>query len=155
MAISLFNFLESFYGKYGDALIGRGALTNLANFTCGSLNAITALAGGAQAGSPVLGYNVNEITTVATTNDSVQLPFAIPGGRVLVNNAGANTARIYANVSPNVNNVVAGAATLDQIVANATVAKTANATSITLASGYTLEFMCTTIGVWKQQAVAS
>jgi len=151
MAISLFNFMSDFYGKFGEALISRGALTNLANFVCGYQNGITALAGGAQAGSPVLGYNVTEITTVATTNDSVQLPFAIPGAQVQVNNVGANTARIYANQSPNVNN----ASALDQIVANTTVTKTANATPITLASGYTLSFMCTTIGVWKQQAVAS
>jgi len=151
MGISLMNFLTDFYGKFGEALISRRALTNLANFTCGSLNSVTALPGGAQAGSPVLGYNVSEITSVATTNDSVQLPFAIPGARVLVNNAGANTAKIYANAAPNLNN----ASALDQIVANATVAKTANATAITLASGYTLSFMCTTIGVWKQQEVAS
>lgn len=151
MAISLMNFLTDFYGKFGDALISRGALTNLANFTCGALNSVTALPGGAQAGSPALAYNVSEITTVATTNDSVQLPFAIPGAQVQVNNAGANTAKIYANAAPNLNNANA----LDQIVANATVAKTANATAITLASGYTLSFMCTTIGIWKQQAVAS
>ena len=49
MAISLMNFLTDFYGKFGDALISRGALTNLANFTCGTLNSVTALPGGAQA----------------------------------------------------------------------------------------------------------
>jgi hypothetical protein len=40
-------------------------------------------------------------------------------------------------------------------VANATNSKTVNGTAITLAAGYTLSFMCTTIGVWKQLTVAS
>ena len=151
MTISVFNFMTSFYGKYGDALIGREALTNLANFVLGNTNGITALAGGAQAGSPVLAYGYNEIDTVATTNDSTQLPVAIPGTMVTVYNAGANTARIYAGTAPNINN----ASALDQIVANATIAKTANGTSITLASGYTLTFNCYTIGIWKQLVAAS
>jgi len=151
MTITLFNYLTDFYGKFGEALVSRGALTNLANFTLGTQNGITALAGGAQAGSPVLAYGTNEITTCVTTNDSTQLPFAIPGARVVVNNNGASTARIYANASPNVNN----ASALDQIVANATVSKTANVTSITVASGYTLAFVSTTIGIWKQLYAAS
>jgi hypothetical protein len=155
MTISVFSFMTNFYGKYGDALIGRDALTNLANFVLGSQNGITALAGGAQAGSPVLAYADNEIDTVVTTNDSVQLPIAIPGAMLSVYNAGANTARIYAGAAPNINNLVAGVAQLDQIVANATISKTANAAAITLASGYTLTFNCYTIGLWKQLAVAS
>ena len=151
MAISLFSYLTDFYGKFGEALISRGALTQLANFTVGSRNSIVALPGGAQAGSPVLSIGSNELNTVATTNDSVQLPPAIPGATVVVNNNGASTAKIYANIAPNLNNANA----LNQIVANATVALTANATAITLASGYTLGFVCTTIGRWKQQYVAS
>jgi hypothetical protein len=151
MAISLMNYLTNFYNKQGDALISREALTNLANFTLGASAPITALAGGAQAASPTLVYGVNEITTVATTNDSVQLPSAIQGAQLVVNNNSANTAKIYANASPN----LANASALDQIVANATVTKTANATAITLASGYALIFVCTTSGVWKQTGVAS
>ena len=150
MAISLFNFL-GFYGKQGPSLIGQEALTLFANYTLGSINGIVALAGGAQAGSPVLAYNNNEVLTVATTNDAVQLPPAIPGAYVLINNNSANTLRVYAGAAPNVNNANA----LDQMCANATTALTANGTATTLASGYTCEFTCTTIGVWKRQAAAS
>ena len=141
----------SFFGKSGAQLIDALDLTRLVNLTLGSLNGIVALPGGAQAGSPVLSYNNNELLTVASANDSVQLPPAIPGAYVLINNNGAQTARIYAGIAPNLNNNNA----LDQIVANATTALTANATPITLASGYTCEFTCTTIGVWKRQAAAS
>ena len=152
MAISLFNFL-GFYGKTGAQLIDAQDLTRFANYTLGSVNGIVALAGGAQAGSPVLAYNNNEVLTVATANDAVQLPPAIPGAYVLVNNnaTSGNTVRIYAGAAPNVNNANA----LDQICANATTALTANATPVTLAAGYTCEFTCTTIGVWKRQAAAS
>ena len=155
MAISLFNFL-SFFGKTGAQLIDAQDLTNFARYTLGTVNGIVALAGGAQAGSPVLNYNNNELGTVVTTNDSVQLPPAIPGAYVLINNNGANTARIYAGAAPNGANInAAGNPVLDQIVANATVSLTANATPVTLASGYTMEFTCTTIGVWKRQSAAS
>jgi len=151
MATTLLNYLTNFYGKFGDALISREALTNLTNYTVGGLTSVTALAGGAQVGSPVLAYANNEITTVVTTNDSVQLPFALQGARVFVNNNGANTAKIYANSAGNNSN----GAVLDQIIANATTTKTANATAITLASGYGLIFICTTTGIWKQLANAS
>ena len=151
MTISLFNWMTSFYGKFGDALIAREALTNLANFTLGTQTGLTALAGGAQAGSPLLVYGTNEIDTVATANDSVQLPAAIPGGWVTVNNNGASTCRIYAGIAPNINN----ASALDQIVANATTALTANGTAVTLAAGYVAEFVCATIGIWKRVAAAS
>ena len=146
----MFNFL-SFYGKTGESLQSSGDLTKLANFTLGATNSIVALAGGGQAGSPVLAYAANEIDTVVTTNDSVQLPPAIPGARVLVLNAGANTVRIYAGAAPNVSN---GSA-LDQIVPHATNTANANGTPSTVASGYTLMFACTTPGVWKQLAAAS
>lgn len=151
MTASIFSYMTSFYGKFGDALIGRDALTNLANFALGTQNGITALAGGAQAGSPVLAYGDNELDTVVSGNDSVQLPVAIPGAMCIVYNAGAQTAKIYAGTAPNINN----ASALDQIVANATIAKTANATAITLASGYTLTFYCMTVGLWKQMTAAS
>ena len=152
MAVSIVSFL-SFFGKSGAQLIDALDLTKFANYTLGTVNGIVALAGGAQAGSPVLSYNNNEVLTVVSANDSVQLPPAIPGGYVLVNNnaASGNTLRIYAGAAPNGSN----ASALDQIVANATTALTANATPVTLAAGYTCEFTCTTIGVWKRQAAAS
>lgn len=151
MAYSVFNYMTDFYGKTGEALVGRGALTNFANFALGNLTGLTALAGGAQSGATVLGYHANQVDTVASANDSVQLPLAVPGADCLVNNSGAQTMRIYANIGANANN---GGA-VDQILANATTTKTANGTAITLASGTALMFMCFTPGVWKQVAAAS
>jgi hypothetical protein len=150
VAITLTSFL-SFFGKTGAQLIDALDLTKLTNYTLGANISVIALPGGAQAGSPVLAYANNELDTVATTNDSVQLPPAIPGAWVAINNNGASTARIYAGIAPN----VANAYVVDQIVANATVALTANGTPLTLASGYTMEFICTTIGIWKRQTAAS
>ena len=96
----------------------------------------------------MLPYSYSEVTVIASTNDSVQLPPAIPGAYVLVNASGANTLRIYAGAAPNISN---GSA-LDQIVAHGTVALTANGTAVTIASGHTSDFVCTTPGRWKQQS---
>lgn len=152
MGVSLSSFL-GFFGKSGAQLIDAADLTRLATYTLGATNLITALAGGAQAGATVLSPNNNEINTVVTGNDSVQLPLAVQGLYVFVfNNAtSANTCRIYANAAPNPNNANA----LDQIQQHATQALTANATPLTLAAGYVMEFTCTTNGVWKQQYAAS
>jgi len=157
VAITLSSFF-SFFGKTGPALQDSGDLTNIVKYALGSTNGITALAGGAQAGAPVLNPNNNEINTVVTANDSVQLPLAIPGVYVFVfNNAtSGNTCRIYANSSPNAANPSAsGAAQLDQIQQHASQVLTGNTTPLTLAAGYVMEFTCTTVGVWKQQYAAS
>lgn len=146
MSVPLASFLYSFYGDVGLQLIDAQDLTKLANWTIGAATGITALAGGAQAGSPVLPYSLVTVTTVASGNDSVQLPPALPGGYVCVENAGAQTMRIYAGAAGNVTN---GGA-LDQIRASGTTALTANGTAVTLASGSSTEFACTTAGIWKR-----
>ena len=151
MANSVFSYFTSFFGQFGEALIGRHNLTALANFTLGYANGIVAFPGGAQAGSPVLQYGDNQVDTVASANDSVQMPLALLGAEFSVINAGAQTMRLYANGATNPNN----GNVLDQIVANATVAKTANVTPITLASGYAVFFTCVSSGIWKQFAAAS
>ena len=150
MAFSLFNFL-GFYGKTGAQLIDAADLTKLTNYTMGILSGIIALAGGAQAGSPVLAYGNNEIDTVVTANDSVQMPPAIAGAFVTINNNGANTTKVYASPAPN----AANASALDQICIHGTTALTANATAITVSSGYYTEFTCYVTGVWKQSAAPS
>jgi hypothetical protein len=154
VAITLFNFL-SFYGKSGAELIDAGDLTKLANYTLGTTSGITALAGGGQTGATLLGIGYNEVDTVATNDDSVMLPPAIPGSFCFVNNAGANTLYIYANTS-NPSNVSAttGAAIADQMIATNTNAKTAATGDISLASGHCTLFVCTTIGLWKQAFVS-
>ena len=145
-AKSVFTYFGSFWQKTGDALIGREALTQLAQFTLGTVNSLTALAGGGQPGATQLAYSVNEVDTVTSNNDSVQLPLAIVGAYCLIVNAGASTLAIYANAATNSNN----GAVLDQMIAINTNTKTAAASDITLASGHTSEFVCSTAGLWKQ-----
>ena len=147
MAVTLASFL-SFFGRTGAQLIDAQDLTKLANYTIGANTGVTAQAGGAQAGSPVMQYSFNDVTVIASANDSVQLPPALPGAYVVVNAQGANTLRIYAGIAPNVQN----GNVVDQIIAHGSTALTANGTAITIASGHTSDFVCTTIGQWKQQS---
>ncbi len=56
---------------------------------------ITAFAGGGQASATALTKDINFVTTVATTNDSVKLPTAALALSVTVYNLGASSLRIY------------------------------------------------------------
>lgn len=64
---------------------------------------ITAHAGGGQSGALVLPalMNMIEVDTVATTGDSVALPYAIQGTNFYLRNAGGATLDIYANPGTN------------------------------------------------------
>lgn len=65
---------------------------------------ITALAGGAlSASTPVLTLGANEVTTVASSGDSVVLPKAVLGAVIFVANAGANSMQVFANGSDTIN----------------------------------------------------
>ena len=150
MTTTLYSFL-SFFGLSGPQLVDPQDLTELATFTVGSNKVSAALPGGAQAGAPVLKLGINDIEVCASTNDSVQMPFAIPGARVTVYNGGAQTLRIYANASPNTYN----GSVVDQLVANATNSLTANGTALTLAAGYAADFVCGDNGYWKRLYAAS
>lgn len=56
---------------------------------------ITAHAGGGQSSAYALTAGLNQITTVASANDSVVLPSATNGLVVVVVNAGANSANVF------------------------------------------------------------
>lgn len=145
MAFSSLLQTLGFYNRGGgDRLQGDEALTRLANYTIGYQNSLTALAGGGQAGATPLATGFNEVDTVATNNDSVMLPAAIPGSSVDIYNAGANTLAIYANVAQS------NGSSADQMIAKSTNAKTGAAASITIASGHSTVFVCTTLGLFKQ-----
>ena len=90
-------------------------------------------------------------TGAVTANDSVQMPPAIAGAFVTINNNGANTTKVYASPAPN----AANASALDQICIHGTTALTANAAAVTVSSGYYTEFTCYVTGVWKQSAAPS
>ena len=60
-----------------------------------ALNGITALAGGGQTSATQLTTQINRITTVATSGDSVKLPQAIAGLEMTVINKGANDMQVF------------------------------------------------------------
>lgn len=93
-------------------------------------DALTALAGGAQAGTALNAY-VNRFTTVATIADSAQLPAALPGRSVVVVNAAAANSM---NVFPKTGEYI------DAGAVNAAVA---------VAAAKTRVFFCAVIGTWN------
>ena len=97
---------------------------------------ITAKAGGGQASATKLLATLNEVDTVGTAADSVQLPFAKPGLKVVVvNNAAANACQVFAGYNdPN----------------NPTINGTAGTTGVSLAAGKTAEYVCVQAGKWFQ-----
>lgn len=97
---------------------------------------VTALAGGGRPGSPVLNGAFVHLTTVATIADSVQLPIAKVGLRVMVTNDGAASAQIFGNGTD-------------------TVAGAAGSVGVALAAGATALFVCSKDagsgqGVWNR-----
>ena len=97
-------------------------------------NAITAHAGGTQAGAladaaSFSNADVQRFTVVATIGDSTVLPASTPGRDITITNAAANSM----NVFPNTGDAINGAA------ANALYA---------LAGGKTAEFTCAVAGQW-------
>lgn len=91
--------------------------------------AITAHAGGGQGSAVQLTTTVNNITVSATAGDSVLLPEAVAGLRVVVQNYGAASAAVFP----------ATGETIDGGSANA---------SINLPSGARIEFIATTTSNW-------
>lgn len=88
----------------GPALIDQTWLNGLAggqNFSYQS--GITAHAGGTQAACLVLpaGIYLLEVDTVASSADSVCLPFAVQGMNISIANAGANSMNIFAQAATN------------------------------------------------------
>jgi voltage-gated potassium channel Kch len=112
-------------------------------------NTLTALAGGALVGATLLNTGYNEVDTVVTTGDSLMMPPATLGADVTVNmqnTAAGASAKIFAQANPFNGNV------LDQFVLHGVVALTPGATGVVLLNGHVSNFICTTLGIWKQVA---
>lgn len=111
---------------------------------------LTALAGGGlSALTPLADKAFNRLSVVVTNNDSVALPLAIPGRAVFIDNDGAATAAVFAQIS-NPNNLAAnGNPKADLIVAHngLTAAAAASQTQATTVGAW---YICTTMGYWKQ-----
>ncbi len=98
----------------------------------GSTTGITARAGGAlNALTPQAQSAFNELTTVASANDSFMLPPAKSGLRICITNSGANSAQIFGAFG-----------TVDTVQGQPT------ATGVALAAAATAMFVCTKDGVW-------
>lgn len=109
-----------------DRSVDQFGYPNLTNMP---QNGLTALAGGAQAGTAITAKYAR-FTTVATAADSGQLPAAVPGREVCVaNDAAANSMNVFPQTGESID---AGAA-------NAAVA---------IAAGKRRYFMCCVAGIW-------
>lgn len=98
-----------------------------------SASQVVALAGGGAPGAPVLNAAYVDLITVATAADSVVLPKAQIGLRIVVSNDGVASA----NVFPNGTDTAGGAA----------------GAAFALAAAACVEFVCTKAGVWRTVAL--
>lgn len=99
-------------------------------------NGLTALASGGQTGATSLDAALCRVTTVATAADSVVLPVAFAGRRIVVVNAAAANAMA---VFPALGDVI------NALSANA---------SISVAANKTIEFVCVVTGTWNSMLTA-
>lgn len=90
---------------------------------------LTAHAGGGQVSALQLSASINTVSTVATAADSVKLPSAVPGLKITVTNASANSMQVF-GVSPDTINGVA------------------TGTGVALAAGKTATYFSTVDGAW-------
>jgi hypothetical protein len=125
----------------GPALIDGAWLNGLAsgvNFTFQS--GITAKAGGVQATCTLLPPNTYliSIDTVASTNDSVCLPFSVAGTNLSIANTGAQTLAIFGQAA---NNPLSGTAD--------TINATAGSSAYTLTTNTNAECFAVKNGAWK------
>ena len=95
--------------------------------------ALTALAGGGQTGAIALNTGFNELTSVASIADSVQLPAAIAGSAVTLINSGGNASTVYGKEGR-----------------TDTIDGTAGATGVSQADGANALYVCVTTGAWHK-----
>lgn len=144
---SLIDQLSDFFG--GPKLITGEQLKVVANTVFGSRSGIIAHANGGQANATLLSHGMNTVETVASANDSVMLPLAIPGARCRVANATATSMQVFGNPS-NPNNGGAG----DTIAIQGSNTQVATATGVAHANALMLDYQCLKMGQWKQGSLS-
>ncbi len=125
----------------GFATVDGNWLNGLANgLNRSAQSGITAKAGGTQAAATALPAQVAlvQVDTVATTGDSVYLPFCLTGQEIKLRNAGAGTLYVYGNAT--VNPATGGADTING---------TAGSTAYQLATQTTASFFCAKNASWS------
>lgn len=116
-------------------LISGDHINHIGDLLTSFAGSLVALAGGGlSALTPVFNAAFNEVTTVATINDSYALPIAKVGLIITVTNSGAATMNIFANSA--LPDTISGAA------------------SETQATGVCVEYICTKTGIWKRSTIA-
>ena len=151
MAVSIFSlFFKSFYRATGPVMPDGLDLQQMAQQVFSSATGIVAHAGGGQTLATPLTAALNEVDTVASANDSVMLPPAIPGTSVtVINAAAANSMQVF-GVPSNIQNSNAG----DTIAPHNSSTQAATATGVAHPAGYSASYYCTTLGQWKQDLSA-
>lgn len=129
----------------GFALQDGGLLTQLVNDLYAAKSGIVAFAGGGQVNATPLGQTFNEVDTVATAADSVQLPAALVGSTVVVYNATAVALQVFGS-SSNPSNGGVG----DTIAPNTATAQAATAVGVSQAAVKVAIYICFQPGQWKQ-----
>ena len=112
------------------AYVDPSDVSGVVNDLTSTTNAITAFATGGQANAVLLTATVNRVTTVGTAADSVKLPAALAGSRVVVfNKAATNSLNVFPSTGDNINALAANAA-------------------YALAATKGAEFYCVVAGTW-------
>lgn len=117
---------------FTDDIVASAKITLTSFLERSSATGITAYSGGGQASATALTKDVNRVTTVAAGSDSVKLPSAIAGRKIVVINDGANTLAVFP----------ASGESIDALSANASTTITTTAKNST--------FVCASTGLWKQ-----
>jgi hypothetical protein len=140
---SMLQYMTSFIP--GSRLVDGGDCLTLAQQVVGVKAPLTALAGGGQVGATGCNCGLNLVTIAgAGGTDSVALPLAVPGVRVIVQNDSLNAIQVFGQAS-NPNTLVG-----DTIAAYNSSTYEPTATGVTQAASTVTEYYCAVAGKWKQ-----
>jgi hypothetical protein len=145
MPASIQDLFPTFYTVQGPTTTITGKdMTALVRQLFSYQNGLTALSGGGQTGATPVTSAINEVSTVATTGESVQLPVALPGAIVTVINDGANSLNVFGYpLNPNTG-------LGDTIAAHNSTTQVSTTTGTAQASGSVGIYICFASGDWKQ-----
>lgn len=110
--------------------VALGAITFVGQEIKSAATSLTALAGGAQAGT-ALTKTFNEFTTVVTAADSAQLPIAVLGKKVIVRNSAAKAMAVFGQTGDAIDGASANASFTLQPGAEITFEGTSGTTWVT------------------------
>ncbi|WP_024873150.1 hypothetical protein [Tolumonas lignilytica] len=116
MPNSVYNYVCTVAGTWVCESVGQGFSGNYP--TVSTASALTAKAGGGQAGATLASSSINRFSTVATAGDSGILPASAPGMQITVINAGAASMNLFPATGEQINS--AGANTAYAIAAGKT-----------------------------------